>query len=270
VLEGPEVEVGIELAVEHGQEVAVERRRHPGGVVVGRFEHCRVLDEVGAEQQPVLLAQEAAERPQEAAAPAGQKVADRAAEEGDDARTLAGRDLAEVALEVAEDPVHAQPRVLLDELVGARPQDRLGDVERDVAVERSRRVHRVEQHARLVGHARAELDELGRPRRRDQLRPVGLEDRALGAGGVVLGLPADLVEEPRALGVVEVLRRELLERAGQPVERVVGQRPLLSRTEMDVDPDRARVHPVEGTPTRARRRRAASRPPTSTTASAVP
>ena len=63
----------------------------------------------------------------------------------------AGGHLGEVALEVAEHAVDAQPRVLLDELLGARPQHGLGDVERDVAVQRPGVVHRVEQQRVLAG-----------------------------------------------------------------------------------------------------------------------
>ena len=50
------VEVGAELAVEHGQDVAVELRGHPGRVVVGADQDLGVLDQVGAEQQPLARA----------------------------------------------------------------------------------------------------------------------------------------------------------------------------------------------------------------------
>ena len=53
VLEGVEVEVGAELAVEHAEHVLVELGRDAGGVVVGGLERVAVLDQVGAEQQAV-------------------------------------------------------------------------------------------------------------------------------------------------------------------------------------------------------------------------
>ena len=53
VLEGVDVEVGAELAVDDVQDVAVELGRDARRVVVGGLEHRRVLDEVGAEQQVV-------------------------------------------------------------------------------------------------------------------------------------------------------------------------------------------------------------------------
>ena len=116
VLEGVDVEVGAELAVDDVQDVAVERRGDARGVVVGGLDDRRVLDEVGAEQQAV--ARRAATWPSRAGTPpaAGQEVADRAAEERDDARCRprAGRSV-EMALEVADDAVDAQPRVVLDQ-----------------------------------------------------------------------------------------------------------------------------------------------------------
>jgi hypothetical protein len=53
VLEGVDVEVGVELAVDHAQDVAIELGGHAGGVVVGGLDDRRVLDQVGAEQQVI-------------------------------------------------------------------------------------------------------------------------------------------------------------------------------------------------------------------------
>ena len=60
-----------------------------------------------------------------------------------------------------------------------------------------------------------------------------LEDRALGARRVVLGQLADPVEQLGAAGVVEVLGRQLLERPGEPVEHVVGERALVAGAEVE-------------------------------------
>ena len=81
----------------------------PCGVVVGRLEHARVLDEVGAHQQVVRGPEQARDLAQEAAAAARREVADRAAEERHDARARGGRDAVQVTLEVADHAVHAQP-----------------------------------------------------------------------------------------------------------------------------------------------------------------
>ena len=68
VLEGADVEVRIELAVDHAQQVAVELRRHARAVVVGGLEHRGVLDEVGAQQEPVVTG---AQQPRDRDAAAG-------------------------------------------------------------------------------------------------------------------------------------------------------------------------------------------------------
>ncbi len=81
VLEGLGLEVGAEALVEHAQHVAVELRGHARAVVVGGLEHGAVLDQVGADQQPVRRAHQLAQRAQEAGAARGVEVADRAAEE---------------------------------------------------------------------------------------------------------------------------------------------------------------------------------------------
>ena len=66
------------------------------------------------------------------------------------------------------------------------------------------------------------------------------EDRALGARRVVLGQLADAVEQLGAARVVEVLRRQLLERPREAVEHVVGERALVARPQVGVDRRTAR------------------------------
>ena len=178
-----------------------------------------------------------AEPAQEPAAVAGREVAQRAAEEAHEALPVGLGQPVEVALEVADEAVDAQARVLLDQPAGAGPQRALGDVDRHVAAQPAGVGHRVEQHAGLVGRARAQLDELARAGQLDDLGGARLEDRALGPRRVVLGQLADAVEELRAAGVVEVLGRELLERPGQAVEHVLGQGALGAVGEDAVDLD---------------------------------
>jgi hypothetical protein len=157
---------------------------------------------------------------------ARREVAARAAQERDHARAvgIGRRDLRQVALEVADDAVDVERRVLVGERGGAVAHGLLGDVERHVAPERAGALHRVEQHARLGRRARPELDQLGHARAAHDRVGVVPQDRALGPGRVVLREVADAVEQLRAAGVVEVLGRQLLERTGQAVEDVVGQR----------------------------------------------
>ncbi len=232
VVEVGGVEVRLQLTVEHVQDVAVELGRDPLGVVVGGLQGAGVLHQVGAQQQVVAVRQQTRDLAQDAPPRAGRKVADRAAQEGHDARAGGGRDVAQVALEVADHAVHAQARVLLDQAFGAAVDHALGHVDGDVALERAGRLQRVEQHARLGRGPGAELDELAGAGQLGQLLGALLEDRPLGAGRVVLGQLADAVEQLRPARVVEVLRRQLLERPREAVEHVLGQRPLLRSVEV--------------------------------------
>src|SRR6266581_4212930 len=80
-----------------------------------------------------------------------------------------------------------------------------GDIDRNV----HRRLQRLDQDARLGACAAAELDELGvRTRELRDVGDVGAKDRHLGARQVVLGQLADGFEQPAALLVVEVFRRD--------------------------------------------------------------
>jgi hypothetical protein len=72
--------------------------------------------------------------------------------------------------------------------------------------------------------AEAELDELTGAGYRDDLRGAAVQDHPLAARRVVLGELRDAVEQLGAALVVEVLRRQLLELAGEPVADVVGER----------------------------------------------
>ena len=111
VLEGVEVEVGVEFAVDHRQHVAVEPRGHAGTVVVGTHQPAGVLDQVGAQQQAVAGLQRLRQRGQEFGARPRCQIADRRAEERDQPPADAGN-LAEVFLEIAAYGVDFDARVL--------------------------------------------------------------------------------------------------------------------------------------------------------------
>ena len=237
MFERVEVEVGPELAVQHGEHVLVE----PGGdarrVVVGGFDDRRVLDQVGPEHEPVVGPQQVRDAGQEGRPLRRLEVADRAPEEGDHPRA-AERDPLQVALVVAHEPAHVDA-VLAGNRLGRRPGDLLRDVDRCVRAEAAVVAQRVEQHASLRGRPGAELDQRRRGAcRLADPRGVALEDRALRPRRVVLGQPRDLLEELRPAAVVEVARGELLERlreAGPDVRRHPRERP--GRREVDVDGD---------------------------------
>src|SRR5262245_26388426 len=102
MLERVEVEVRAELAVEHAEDVAVERGGHACTVVVGGDQTATVLHEIGAEQEPVVVLERGVEVEQEPAALRRCQVADGAPEEGDDAPPVL-RNGSEMALEVTDD-----------------------------------------------------------------------------------------------------------------------------------------------------------------------
>jgi len=91
VLERVQVEVRAQLGVQHGQHVLVEGSGDPGRVVVRREQDRGVLDQVGAQQQAVALAQRRADPGQERGPLARQQVADRAAQERNQPPALSAR-----------------------------------------------------------------------------------------------------------------------------------------------------------------------------------
>src|SRR5437660_1503996 len=99
-----------------------------------------------------------------------------------------------MALEVANHAVDDQAVVLGDELAGSVLEGMLRDVQWDVAPQRPRSAHRTKEDPGLLGRARPELDELAGTGGLDDLIRAALEDLTFGAGGVVLGQLADLIE----------------------------------------------------------------------------
>ena len=170
-------------------------------------------------------------RAQEAPPAARREVADRAAEERDDPRARRARGT--WSRWRSKSPTMPCTRSPGNSSTSSSAHARtiaLGDVERHVA-RRSvpASCMALSSSARLGRRARPELDELGRAGQRGDLGRSALEDRPLGARRVVLGQLADLVEQLGAARVVEVLGRQLLERPGEAVEDVVGERPLVAR-----------------------------------------
>ena len=92
VLEPLQVEVGVQLAVEHREHVAVELRRHALRVVVRGLQPRDVLHQVGARAGTRRRAPAAAATSSRKRARCGRlEVADGAAEEGDEPRPPRGR-----------------------------------------------------------------------------------------------------------------------------------------------------------------------------------
>ena len=188
VVEARRVEIAVEIGVDDVQHVAVELRGHAGGVVVGGLERRPVLDQVGADQEPVVGPEHRAHAAQERAPLAAVEVAERAAEEGDQpppavrAQALAGPARSRRRRRGSRGRRTSRARRAAELAHRA-----LGDVDRHVGASPARRDHRVEQRVRLARRARAELDQLlGRGLATISARDA-VEDLLLGARRVVLG-----------------------------------------------------------------------------------
>ena len=170
VLEGLEVEVGVELAVDHREHIAVEPRRHARAVVVGADQPAGVLDQVGAQQQGVARLQACR------TAPTGSRRAGPASgcrswsPRNTTSRRADARDLAEVLLEIAADGVDLDARILVEDGRARRLQHPGVDVERDEPAQRSAVAQRAEQQPGLLRGAAAELHQRVRTGRGGDLR----------------------------------------------------------------------------------------------------
>jgi len=193
------VEVGAELTVEDDERVADEPLGGPLLVVVGRDEPGGVLEEVGAEEQPLTRLERVGEGPEEGPAFLDVEVADGAAEEGDQPPTVAGQ-VAQVEGEVADHGLDLHAAVPRGELDGRRAQGLVRDVDGDESAQgpgpATGVAEGVEEDARLLARAAAELDEGRGVAGGGDRRGVLEEDRPLGPGRVVLGQPRDGVEQP--------------------------------------------------------------------------
>jgi hypothetical protein len=105
--------------------------------------------------------------------------------------------------EVADHGVHVEIAALLDEPLGGSAQRRLVDVQRHVASQGALGAHGIEQHTRLVGDSRPELDQCVCGGGGGDLGGVCGKETPLGPRQVVLGQSGDLVEEVAAALVVE-------------------------------------------------------------------
>ena len=243
------VEVAAQQAVDVAEQVQVEARRHALGIVIGGLQPLRGLGQIYADQQAAVVV--------------------------DHGTHLAQHALGLYRVEIADGRarIEQQPPGLRD--MGRQGQ-RLGDVGRDgmglqlrkflgqpahgLAQERTRNVHAHEmpwpqaaaQGAHLLAIAGAQLDQhlaaaqgLGHGSAR-----VG-QDGGLGARGVVLGQPRDLLEQVAAARVVEVFGRDLGLGLHQPVLQFGA-----GRAQCVVRPFRGHLAPAAlGWRTRRRRQR---------------
>ncbi len=193
------------------EQIKVERRRHPLLVVIGRHHDHRRLDHIEANEEGSAAAQELAGGLQEGHGLVGPEIADRRAGEEPRARP-AGGGVRQVkgGGEVVHHRSHFEPGIIPPDGLGRRVEGVRADVDGHIDAELRRGV---QQDAGLGAGAGAELHQgrvVGDHRR--HLRGLLAHQRRLGAGGIVFRQLGDFLEQPRALGVIEVLGLQRLAR----------------------------------------------------------
>ena len=224
VVEPRRFEVGVELAVEHAQHVAVELRGHARGVVVGGDEAVDVLHQVGAEQEGVAGCERGGQVGEERGArPPGARLPIVLPRNATTRVPPVGRS----ARWCSKSPTTAwtrDARVLRDTAAAAsrRVCSLTSNGTKRSRVPASRSASsRIRVFSDVPGaqlHQRVGLGQLG------DVARVGEQDAAFGAGRVVLGEAGDLVEQLAPAVVVEPLRRQRLRHRAEAFADVGGQR----------------------------------------------
>ena len=118
VVERGEIEVTSEVAIDHRQDVAVERGGDTGGVVVRCDQPLAILDQVGPHKERVTGDHRAGQLAEEPGPACAIEVADGATEERDHPPP-ARREVREVTLEVAHDGLDPYARILAPDAHGS-------------------------------------------------------------------------------------------------------------------------------------------------------
>ncbi len=214
------LEIHAQVAVGANQEVAIEGRRHPLGVVIGRNQNLWRLHQVDAQDEQAPFAQYLPRRPQQGHRGLWRQIADGRSREKTDPSPLPGlvRRRRQM-LEVADHRQNPQARIIGANTLGRLIQRRRADVDGDVGREVS---CRVQHDPRLLAGPRAQLDQ--HRVRAEALGPFRRHPPQQGRllpGGIVLRQTGDLLEQPRPLGVIKPLGRQGLHPARQAVDHVL-------------------------------------------------
>lgn len=224
-----EVEVRVQLAVDAGQDVLVERGRHPRCVVVGRQEDVGCLSKIGSEQHRAAAPQRATHCAEKRDRHVVLVVSDRAADEEHEQRAIA-RALGRRPQRLL---VGAVERRDLDLTLFAREagdafvEGRRRHVRREIAAPALLRGQRPQQDLSLRRRPCAELEHVegtagDASRVAHDVAGVSVEDRLLGARQVVLRQLGDALEQRRAGRVVEQERGQRFLLGGQSAHDDVG------------------------------------------------
>ena len=238
MIERVRLDVAVEFAADPMQQVAIECRRHTGGIVVGRVQQSDRLLEIDTDQQLPAVADHDPNITQQAHSIGGVEIADaRTREEGHFVRHRGELRDVEAVAEIDAGGVDLQPWVVPGESLGGRQQELPGDIDADIGM----RAQFFQQQPHLPARPAAELDQqaLGADQF-DQVGQCATQDRRLGTRLVVLGKVTDPVEQCGTPFVVEELRWHRTRRRGKAIDHLSAQ---VGRTRVCViEPDRLHLH----------------------------
>ena len=190
-------------AVDVVEGVEDEGGGHAAGVVVGGLDDRGLLDPVDSEQEVVVRPHVVAQVREEVQHVGGGEVADGAAEEHHELGNVPG-DAGDGVLEAGFEPGEREFREqFLGHALG-RHQGGGAHVYRGEGAPAAGPAQGLEQMDGLPGEAGAEFHDAFHRRQAHQRARLALEDGRLGAGRVILGQLADLLEQQRPSLVVQV------------------------------------------------------------------
>nr|WP_300998856.1 hypothetical protein [Methanoculleus sp.] len=232
VLEPTGIEVRPELPVDHGKDVFVERGGHPGRIVVCGFKHRDRFHHIQPDEEAVAVFHHGSHAPEYSMRRRIGEVPDGAPEERDEPLSPAGN-APDIAGEVPHDPKEMQPRVPPEQPLRCGGQGGLAHVHGYIPyafAARSRR--RIDELRDLLVRSRPQLHEVALPERFHEYSACLRENGEFQPGLVILGKPADLLEQLRTPAVVEVPARDTLLLRGHPGQDIRGEVVPVARGEV--------------------------------------
>ena len=215
VLETFQLEIRTEFPVDAGEQIEIEGCRHTLAVIIGRLQNLPVLLEIDTDQQTTAGAGQPGKPGQHPDCLPGFIVADAGAREENDPWPFQRPGQRHIGGKVRATGTHLEPGAFGREGGGRRAQMIAGDIDRDIAP----RLEAVEQASHLDAAATARLQQPAPAAAGgSDLLATAVENRHLGPGRIVLRQFADGIEQSRAGGVVEELRRNGPGACGEPFE----------------------------------------------------
>ena len=202
MFDGVEIEAAGQFAVHAGEEVAGKGGGDAGGIVVGRFKQRRILDQIDAEKELVLGAEDGGEPAKKVDPFVFGEVAEGAAEKDGQSRRGVRQHGHRIFVR-AVDADHPGLRMPFGNAAAGLQQGAVADIDRNVADNRIDGEPGAQQMVGLYRAAGTEFDQTDRPAEGTQARRDTGENRRFGAGRVIFRLLGDLFVELAAMGIVQ-------------------------------------------------------------------